>query len=150
MNVEVSIDELGLEELVNGRINEIRIPVQTAMAEVFELMVKQNIGGEYGEFRPHEWDKLSKGYAKRVKRPYATLELSGGLLGSIGAEHAEDASTVFSIGCDYAAAHQYGEGFMPPRPFFPMTGDAGDEEITPQALNEVETAARLKIEELLK
>ena len=152
MNVEVSIDDLAIDDSVRDRIDEIKIPVQQAMAEVFEVMVKLNLGEEKGEFRPAEWSPLSAKYAKRVKRPYATLVLTHELENSVRSFATDEAGFVVSEGCDYAAAHQYGDEsrHLPARPFFPMTGQRGDEEITPQAYEEVRQAAEIKINELLK
>lgn len=162
MTVEVSIDEAQLQEVFNRSLESVKIPVQTAMAETFEVMVKTNIGAVGGEFRPADWpalmgDKTKDGgrkvpskYAKRVGRLYATLsgkddpKRKGGkvtLEDSIDHDNFDDYSVVYSRGCEYAAAHQYGEGKMPPRPFFPMTGEQGSEEITEQAMAELVIAA---------
>lgn len=144
MTVEIAIDESELVNLVTNEFDKIRVPVQDAMAERFEIMVKQNIGSQDGDYRPTEWSPLSKGYAKRVGRPYATLKLTGELENSIARESSSDeASVVCSI--SYAAEHQYGEGKLPARPFFPIMSG----EFTDIAVEQCVDAAKVKLQELL-
>ena len=145
MTVELEVDVSNFTQSLEQKFNEIKVPVQQAMAEVFEVMVRMNIGAEEGEYRPSEWSPLSAKYAKRVKRPYATMKLTGTMESTIKSGSDEDAGYV-TCGTEYAGAHQYGEGKMPERPFFPIAGG----EFTEQAKDECLSAARIKLEEVLK
>lgn len=113
-----------------------------AMAARFKFLCLQNLGAT-GTDRPHAWKPLTKPYAARVGRAYATLDLNGRLMRSIRVRVSDDESSVYvdPDDCIYAARHQWGDDGgkpMPARPFFPMT-DAG---LTPQAEAEVIQAAQ--------
>jgi hypothetical protein len=85
--------------------------------------------GATGTNRPNEWPALSERYAKKVKRTYATLEVTGELKGSIGFPNIEGNSVSITAGDEKASYHQIGEGNNKLRQFFPVddqTGEATD------------------------
>lgn len=96
--------------------------VHEAMGSAFHTIVLQNFG-DSGVDRPTAWPALSPRYAKRVKRSHATLVLSGELMRSVKSEATSDHAHIWSD-TEYSAAHQFGEGRMPERPFFPIQGDS--------------------------
>ena len=114
------------------------------MAGRFREIVMENFG-ETGTDRPEEWPALSPKYAKRVGREEATLFVTGTLMNSVEIDPYNPDAAVVSTKCSYAMAHQYGEGNMPKRPFFPMT----DLELTPYAEQQVMEAAQHEAERLL-
>src|SRR5574343_197752 len=78
-----------------------------AGADELVRITKENMG-DSGIDRPHEWEKLSKRYAKRLKRPHATLVLDGTLRDSVKRD--DPSGNSIQVGSDvvYASAHQYG------------------------------------------
>jgi len=118
-----------------------------AMGAEFKMMCVENLG-ETGTTRPDTWPALSEDYAKKVKRDYATLYVTGNLHRSIKMNVFSDYARVYvdPSDCWYAEYHQFGVGKMPPRPFFPINGD-GD--ITPMAFERVHNAAERMLEATL-
>ena len=131
---------MNLAEAVQAEFDEVRVPIQAAMAGRFKELVMENFG-ENGTSRPHEWEDLrSKKYARKVGRDYATLYVDGSLMDSVQIDpYNPDAAAVFSDS-EYASTHQWGDESrnIAPRPFFPMT-EAG---LTPYAIEEVTKAAQ--------
>lgn len=76
-----------------------------------------------GANRPFHWAALSKKYAQKVGRSYATLNVSGLLIGSFQ-QHTSAHETTISNPVVYAGVHQYGYRHTPPRPYAPVLGDA--------------------------
>jgi phage gpG-like protein len=101
--------------------DKFRVPVHKAMAEQFQQCTFDNFGAS-GSFRPHSWAALSLNYARRVKRSYATLFVSGKLKGAIKAKANSERGrvSVSKSDCEYALAHQFGnpKGNLPDRPYF--------------------------------
>jgi phage gpG-like protein len=122
MTAEIYIDSQAFASSIMAEFNRVKIPCQAAMAEAVMETTRNNFG-QSGEDRPVEWEALKDSrYAKKVGRDYATLNLNGELESSITFDGSNaDAAVVY---CDnepvYATAHQYGEGRMPERPFFPI------------------------------
>lgn len=156
MNVRIDFfDPVAFEADITARFEEVRIPVQRAMAEQFKDIVISNLG-PIGIDRPTQWAPLSNWapyfYAQRVGRSYATLFETGQLLNSItlNAESAE-AAVVFVDDdvCPYAAGHQTGvpDKNLPARPFFPMSPDGT---VTSYTTNAVVDAARQELERELQ
>lgn len=97
--------------------------IQGAMGEKLFEIVRFNIGKE-GVDRPRSWAALSPKYAKRVGRDYATLDLTGALAGAIKFDNSNpDFASVSISDSDviYATSHQWGDGHLPARPYFPMS-----------------------------
>jgi phage gpG-like protein len=115
--------------------------VHERVASALHSHTLKNLGDE-GIDRPKEWPKLKdKGWIRVagrthkkkfrtdggywidvVGRDYATLYWKGNLARSIQHDGLVEYAIVFSDS-PYAAAHQFGEGKMPERPFLPMVGD---------------------------
>ena len=144
MNFSLSIDTRSIEGLAEAKFNELRQPVQAAMAERFFDITRSNFGAT-GVDRPTEWPALSPRYAKRVDRDYATLFVSGVLESSVQWASSPSEAIVWTDN-EYAPAHQWGDGHIPARPFMPIyrTGD-----LTPFAQAECVQAAQDEINRLL-
>lgn len=144
MTFEFEVNANGWE-LDQSLWNELRLAAQSAMAETFYSIVRGNFGAT-GIDRPIEWVPLSDKYAKRVKRDYPTLFLSGDLESSVMWDGSDlDAGVVWTDN-PYAVAHQDGSGTLPARPFFPITA-AG--ELTDFAQSQVVEAAETAIAQKL-
>ena len=148
MTFELDINELSLGGLAEEVFQQVKVPVQAAMAGRFRELVLQNFG-ETGTDRPIEWEALrSEKYARKVGRDYATLYVEGKLMDSIEVDpYSPDAASVFT-NCEYAAAHQWGDESrnLAARPFFPMSKDGF---VTPDAMNSVTEAAAQELERQL-
>jgi phage gpG-like protein len=124
---ETSISSLALGAMsgkVLQRIEKVRAPVHSAMAGQFYQCVMDNFGAS-GSFRIQQWAKLSSAYARKVRRDYATLNVTGKLRSSIKKSSSEVSGRV-SVNkgeCEYAIAHQFGSGPLPSRPYFPIYPD---------------------------
>lgn len=135
--------ERQLAEAVNRALSnsEVLAAVNGAMASRLHDIVLKNIG-DTGIDRPNAWAPLSKRYAKRVKRSHATLRVSGDLIRSIRSaadwSHGEVWQDDSSV--EYGPAHQFGEGHMPLRPFFPIVGDGLTEFAEAQLTEAAQTA----------
>jgi phage gpG-like protein len=93
--------------------------------------------GRVGLYRPSVWPPLSPDYARRVRRPYATLLVTGRLRDSIRFE--VTGTTVVAEVRDedvpYASVHQYGGGNnIPARPYFPIDRDG---EVIPTVMQNI-------------
>ena len=89
--------------------------------------------GVSGTNRPRVWPPLSKDYARKVKRDYATLDVSGELKNSITVEVAETSIVATD---EKASYHQLGEGYNKERPFFPISKDGELTEYCQQRITE--------------
>lgn len=144
MNITLDIDANALGKAVEVELSRIKVPCQDAMADRVYEMIDANIG-DTGKFRPHEWAPLSKGYAKKVGRPHATLHLTGKLRASVDMiKGNEDAAVVFTDN-EYAPYHQLGTEKMPDRPFFPVANG----ELTDVAVAECLKVCEQTIKELV-
>lgn len=143
------------ENRLATRIEEVKQPVQGAMAEKYFEIVRSNFG-QFGVDRPIEWAPLSdrsaigREYIKKVGRTYATLFVTGQMESSVGFEANEERGRVFvdnSI-CDYAVQHQDGDPSrnLPPRPFFPLENDGSTTQFTQEKVTE---AAREELNRLI-
>ena len=107
----------GLEELTaNGS------SLFQAVGEVVKECTLENFGPS-GTNRPKIWEPLSKDYARKVKREYATLEVTGALKSSVEVEPPSADSITITATDDKASYHQLGEGRNKERPFFPISAD---------------------------
>jgi phage gpG-like protein len=95
--------------------------VHERVASALHSHTLKNLGDE-GIDRPHQWEELRSNWKKVVNRTHATLYWKGNLARSIQHDGLVEYAIVFSDS-PYAAAHQFGEGKMPERPFLPMVGD---------------------------
>lgn len=121
------------------------------MGETLAQLTRENFGAT-GISRPHEWEALrDERYARKVGRDYATLYVTGDLFNSIECqEPIGNMVTVIAGQGDserYASAHQFGEGKMPERPFFPVVGDF-DTKLTPYAEARITEAANNELERI--
>lgn len=111
---------------VLARIAKTKAPVHEAMSTQFRQCVYDNLGAT-GSFRVHQWALLSPAYARKVKRNYATLNVTGALRNGIKRTSNEDKGRVSISKADvpYALAHQWGapEKGLPDRPYFPVRKD---------------------------
>jgi phage gpG-like protein len=104
-----------------GNLPTARRRILRRLADAFAGRAKANIG-DTGLDRPKPWGKLTNKYAKRVKREYATLKVSGALQDSIRESNLTDNSVEVGSDLPYAAVHQFGGGNnLPERPYFPAT-----------------------------
>lgn len=89
-------------------------PILRAAGTKLLSLTLGNFNKAGADFRPHEWDALSKAYARRVGRTEATLKLRGVLSTSFRLEVSKN-SAVMSSFVPYAAIHQWG-GFIQQAP----------------------------------
>jgi hypothetical protein len=151
MHFELDIKTLDID-FSHEIFEQVKIPIQAAMAGRFAEICRENIGSAFGAHRASDWTDLTDKYAKRVGRTEATLFLTPAEAAKIGGEsgklfnsiqvdpYPQEAAVVFSD-CEYAAVQQK------TRPFFPMTPDG---EITPYAKDEVTRAAQNELDRILK
>jgi phage gpG-like protein len=162
MKFELSTSDLQpqLQELMQGWLTDPNFKRQMlgAMAARFKMICVQNLG-EGGIDRPVQWKSLSDRYAKRVNRSFATLDTdigkspyngrrpTGTLSRSIRINVGNDSAVIYvdPEEVPYAYDHQFGEGHMPARPFFPMT-EIG---LTPYAEQELIAVAEEILESAL-
>jgi phage gpG-like protein len=115
-----------------------------AMGAKLILITRQNFGSS-GPNRSSDWKSLSKRYAKKVGRSYATLDVTGKLFRSFRMTTAAHRYVIVkTTGIPYASAHQFGRNNMPWRPFFPIDRYG---QLTSYARREVTKAA---VSELIK
>ena len=143
MTFELDISSMNLGEAIQAKFDEVRVPIQAAMANRFASIVHNNFGFE-GEDRPRNWPLLSFDYARKFHKGVDTPTeiLSGDMMNSVRIdENNPDAASVFVDPSIEYAAEQQGM-----RPFFPMdvTG-----ELTPYAKDEVIRAAQNEAERIL-
>lgn len=148
MSYELTISASSMTQFENKlatRLEEVKQPVQAAMAEKYFEIVRLNFG-QFGVDRPIEWAPLSdqsaigRAYIKKVGRTYATLFVTGKLESSVSFEANEERGRVFvdnSI-CDYAVENQYGNPsrHLPPRPFFPIDANGETTNFTQEKVTE--------------
>jgi phage gpG-like protein len=158
MSYELSIPASSMTQFENRlatRLEEVKQPVQGAMAEKYFEIVRSNFG-QFGVDRPIEWAPLSdrseigRAYIRKVGRTYATLFVTGKLESSVSFDANEDRGRVYvdNSVCDYAVENQYGNPArnLPPRPFFPLTENGETSEFTQEKVTE---AARGELERLI-
>jgi phage gpG-like protein len=120
--MNATIDSQDLQNQIMAKIMRVRPRLLTAMRDRFYDITIANFG-IMGPDRPRPWDFLTPGYAKKVGRPYATLEVSGRLKASIMKGGVDGESTTVSVSnssVPYATIHQRGGGNIPARPYFPV------------------------------
>jgi hypothetical protein len=136
------------EQKIMSLATPAKLAAQRAMGEAYNGVVMANFGSE-GFDRPWPWAPLSKRYAKRVKRSFATLSITHALKSTIKLEHDQDASRVSMANnsfCRYALAHHYGIfPVLPARRVFPII----DGQTTPLTKELVVKAARNAVERSL-
>ena len=92
-------------------------------ADEFVRQTHTNFGGGSGsKYKEHIWPALSKAYAKKVGRTYATLKVSGDLFNSIKANTPRNNWVEVYTTNKYAAAHMLGyePRKLPKRNYFPI------------------------------
>ncbi len=145
MNFRITIRESDVRGMINRTFGPgVRRQILGAGGAELLRLSRENFGVS-GPERPIEWAPLSKDYAKRVKRTYATLDLKGDLYRS-GRLNVSDDRAVVSFEDRKASWHQFGEGKMPPRPFMPMYGNR----LSPSAERRVTTAMALELQKILR
>ena len=157
MTATLTIDEPAFLNSIMAEFQKVKVPCQAAMAEAFRSVVDGNLGDKDFKDIPHDWDGLSSKYAKRIGRAYPTLRMNGVEAAIMGAEPNllydstrievtnPDFATVYND-CEYASAHQFGEGNMPPRPFFPISGN----EVLPYTTQKCLDACEAELERKLR
>lgn len=125
---------------------KIRRRVLQAIGARLILETRRNFGPS-GVSRPEPWKPLSPKYAKRVKRPYATLDLTGKLFASFRMSVGTDEVSCFTTGVPYAARHQWGSGTLPARPYWPIDQQG---KLTEYAQRAVTTAASLELQKIFR
>lgn len=150
MNFELDILTMNLAEQIQAKFEEVRVPIQAAMAGRCAEICRENIGSAAGANRPSDWPGLKPKYAKRVGRDEATLFLTPAEAAKVGGEsgklynsiqvdpYGQEAAVCFSD-CEYAEKQQE------TRPFFPILNG----ELTPYAVSEITAAAQREAERLL-
>lgn len=151
MTFEFEINPNGWE-LDSSLWDELRVTAQSAMAETF-LGITRNNFGVWGVDRPEEWPALTPKYSKRVDRTYATLYSTGNwnsgfLFESIQWDGSNPDYGIVWSDCPYAATHQFGDmdRNIPARQFMPITADG---ELTPNSFSAVMDAAETAIAQKL-
>lgn len=143
MTFDVTIEQSELDAMglrIERDLNLVKSDVQLAMGVAFFDIVKGNFGF-LGIDRPDEWAPLSPAYAKKVKRTYATLEVTGKMMNAVKLDNNDfDASHVSLSNDDvaYATAHHYGTSKLPVRRVFPIDSQG---EVMPYTAGEVTNAA---------
>jgi phage gpG-like protein len=152
MTFELDISSMDLAEQVQARFEEVRVPIQAAMANRFASIVNHKFGQE-GEDRPWTWQPLTRNYADTHHggNRIPTETLTGDLQASIQIDEMNPDHASVWTDCPYAAEQQWGTQFVPARPFFPLIGTGMDDaELTPYALDQVMRAAENEAERLLR
>lgn len=148
MRIRLTQDSLtpGLRQIL-GSLPQAKRRILKRVGERFAEAAKENIGHS-GPDRPTRWKSLSSKYAKRVKRPYATLKVSGALQDSIHSQTPTESSVTVVADSDYAAVHQLGGGNnIPERPYFPVTASG---QLTAKAEAELTAIVESEISRLLQ
>ena len=119
--------------------------------------------GSTGFMRSQDWQMLSKDYARKVGRSFATLFVTGALKGTVVKDGTNPGGATVSMGntglVPYALAHHHGNpgnfgftvpgsGDLPMRRVFPM--DPANDQVTAEAAELVTRAAEAKVKELIK
>ena len=134
---------------------QIKRAVHRAMARKFWEMTRANFGTS-GRYRPSDWAALSESYLKKLKRKsfgtplVPTLLRAGTLINSIRLRADERAGVVWTD-IPYAGVHQFGEGHVPARPYFPVFGgkDGSQATLTDKAELEIRIAAGREMDKWL-
>lgn len=142
MNIRYSLDEKKFANDLSEIFEEVKTPVEKAMAVRFEDAVRANFGF-IGFERPNEWADLSPEYARRVGRTVATLEVTGAMKAQLRSE--ENVVKITNDVVTYATFHESGTSKMPKRALFPME----DGECMPKTLELVMNAAQNELRRIL-
>jgi phage gpG-like protein len=152
VKVAASIDFGPAGFIPAGLFDAMKQAVQADMANAFATTVNHNFG-DSGEDRPTDWPLLRTWYALEAHGGDRTpkLQLSGVLQASIQIDDMAKEARVYTD-CDYADKHQYGypENHVPPRPFFPMYGTPGNEQITEKTEAKCLEYAEKRVLQMLK
>lgn len=127
--------------------------VNRAMGMRFRDITLRNFG-QTGAHRASPWPPYARNYPKwgKKKGDPATLIRTGRLMGSIRVDSNNDSyAEVYSEGLPYADRHQFGHKQTPARPYYPMLAmrGMGSEQLTPYAVQELETAAMKEIQAIV-
>ena len=165
MNFTLNIVPGSLDQMnsaLRDQFDALRVPVQGAMADAFKGIVDANFGST-GLMRPNDWQPLSKDYARKVGRTFATLFVTGALKDTVQKDGVSPDGATVSMGntglVPYAMAHHQGSppnfgftvpgsGELPSRRVFPL--DQYRDEVTPEAVELVEMSAVTKLKEILR
>ena len=151
MNIDFQINVAEFENMVESKIENVKLHVAEAMTATVYDIVMRNFGSPPGLDRPAVWDDLSESYAKRVGRTYATLNKTGAMKAAIQKPFNADGGRVYlSKGdCVYALAHHFGykKNNLPARRVFPINEDGS---ITDYTIAAVTAAAETALREALK
>ena len=146
MRFSVKLDESN-PLISEALLREVKQTWQAAAANRFATIVHRNFG-QTGEDRPTQWPSLSKDYANEFHggSRIPTLFLTGELQQSVQIQDTNiEYSEVFTEN-EYAEAHQWGEGNLPARPFFPMNEEG---ELTTYSEWEVLRAGQEAVDKLV-
>jgi phage gpG-like protein len=127
-------------------------PVMQAIGEKIREITVSNFGTG-GRWRPTTWPPYARDYPQwgKKKGGPATLIRTGALMDSIYVHTGNKNTVEVGFEGEYGAAHQFGGGNTPARPFFPIVPQrAGDLVLTPRAQAAVERVAAKEITRLLK
>lgn len=155
MNFTLNISDSDLtqfESAMTAKLESLRQPVQSAMADALHGIVSANFGS-HGFMRPWDWQELSPAYAKKVGRTFATLSVSGALKSTLRTDNSNPESSSVSMSktglVPYTFAHHYGNpenagstksgsGEMPARRVFPLNANG---QVMEEAVKTVTQAA---------
>lgn len=150
MNFDLTIaesEQTAFQRSLLSDFEKVRPQVQASMGERLLEIVRSNFGA-IGVNRPIDWVPLTDPYARKVRRDYATLYVTGALEGAVKLDVDNDRARVGVSDADvpYATIHQYGSpGKMPPRPYFPLVNG----ELTQFSQEQVTEAGRAELGRLL-
>jgi phage gpG-like protein len=120
----------------------------TAIGQKLRQITLQNFGVA-GLHRSAAWSGLTPRYMKRIKYygPPKLTDKTGRLPLSIYYDNSSPDYVVVGTQVPFAAAHQFGAGSIPARPFFPLQPGATryNQELTPYAMSECIKAAQQAI-----
>lgn len=151
MNLGIKVKLVGsvrMESFTSFLTRGERDAVLRKIGAILKRLTVDNLGFT-GPGRPSQWAPLSPRYAKRVKRPEATLDLTGDLLRSLRVGSPDGEGIDVYTDNVYAEAHQNGNPArnLPARPFFPILPDGSP---TARTQNILETTAALEIQRQMR
>lgn len=150
IKVYATLDTDQLTEEMMYKIRSMEGAVTAAMADELWRIVDGNFGA-FGIERPFDWPDLTPAYARRVKRNFPTLEVTGKLRAAVIREYSATTARVYlnNDQVPYAMAQMrgYPPRNLPARTAFPFDS-AG--ECLPFTAASVTNAAEEKLEELLR
>ena len=149
MTFSLAIDATEFQAHLTRQFEAAAPAVQNAMADELYRVIAGNFGA-FGIERPYDWAALSKPYAKKVKRDFATLEVSGALKSAVIREYSGDTARVYTNNdqVPYAMAQMkgYSPNNLPARSVFPFAEDGSALPFTQASVVE---AARQRLSELI-